>query len=403
MRLRILIASIGTMLFSQFSHAAAFQFYELGTPINGTAGVGQAAVASDASTSYFNPAGMTALPASEIMVGSQLILPYTNFSPNSGTTISGNNGSNAGLLAPGLGAYYVYNASSKLKLGISLTSPFGGALEYNNHWVGRYTVQQMMFYTLNLNPAIAYQVNNWLSIGGGVAIEYANLNQSVALPITSLIDGQLTVKVSSTSPGFNLGVLASLSPQTKMGLAFRSQIVHHLSGTSDFLNISSTPNTSTRMVMPANAIASITQQVNNQFTLLGELGWANWSTMVNSTTFIAGYTTTTLQNWHDTYRAGLGGQYRLSSKPLLVQAGASYDSSPTSSSRRLPDLPMDRQIRLGAGLEYDLFKAATLGASYEYINLGNAKINHTYSTGVLSGSYSRNYANVFQLSLNVKC
>ena len=37
----------------------------------------------------------------------------------------------------------------------------------------------MVFYTLNLNPAIAYQVNNWLSIGGGIAIEYANLTAEV--------------------------------------------------------------------------------------------------------------------------------------------------------------------------------------------------------------------------------
>jgi long-subunit fatty acid transport protein len=46
------------------SYAAAFQLYKLGTPIIASAGVGQAALAADASTAYFNPAGMTALPRS---------------------------------------------------------------------------------------------------------------------------------------------------------------------------------------------------------------------------------------------------------------------------------------------------------------------------------------------------
>ena len=57
-RLRLSLLAASSLLVSQLSYAAAFQFYELGAPSNGTAGVGQAALASDASTAYFNPAGM---------------------------------------------------------------------------------------------------------------------------------------------------------------------------------------------------------------------------------------------------------------------------------------------------------------------------------------------------------
>jgi long-chain fatty acid transport protein len=108
------------------------------------------------------------------------------------------------------------------------------------------------------------------------------------------------------------------------------------------------------------------------------------------------------QNWHDTYRIGLGGQYQYN-PAFLFQAGASFDSSPTSSSRRLPDLPVDRQIRLGLGMKYAMAKAVNLGLSYEYINLGNASINNISSNGLFAGSYSRNYVNVVQASLNVDC
>lgn len=185
-----------------------------------------------------------------------------------------------------------------------------------------------------------------------------------------------------------------------LGLAYRSQIVHHLSGSINFLNISDTPNVRTKMVMPANIIASISQNFTQDFIGLDELGWANWSSMRNTVLTVDTYSAVTPQNWKDTFRIGLGSQYRVMT-PLLMQVGISYDSSPTSSSRRTPNLPMDRQIRIGAGVAYDVYPAITLGLNYEYMNMGSAPINNTSSLGVLAGNYARNYANFFQASLNV--
>ncbi len=401
-RLSLLLTASAPLLFSPIVQAAAFQLYELGTPIIGTAGVGQAAIANDASTVYFNPAGMTALPSTEIMLGSEIILPYANFSPNSSNTISGNNGSNAGVLSPSVGGYFVYNYAPKLKMGLGVTSPYAGELYYTNHWVGRYIVQQMALMTINVNPAIAYQINDWISLGAGASIEYASLYQTVALRLDPTLDGQASINTGSFAPGFNLGVFLTPYAGTQVGLAYRSQIVHHLKGAINFLNIGTTPTARTKMVMPANIIASLSQHVNEQFTVLGELGWANWSSMRNTVLTVDGYSAVTPQKWNDTYRIGLGGQYRVQ-PPLLLQAGVSYDSSPTTSSKRTPNLPMDRQIRVGAGLEYFMTKAITLGLSYEYMNMGSAPINNTSSMGTLSGDYSRNYANFFQASLNVSC
>lgn len=401
-RLSLFLAASAPLFMSQLAYAAAFQLYELGTPIVGTAGVGQAAVANDASTVYFNPAGMTDLPATEVMLGSEVILPYTNFSANSSNTIAGNNGGNAGQLAPIVSGYYVYNFSPKFKMGLGVTSPYAGALYYTNHWVGRYIVQQMSLLTINVNPAIAYKINDWLSLGAGASIEYASLYQTVALRLSPVVDGQASINTGNFAPGFNLAVFLTPYPTTKIGIAYRSQIVHHLTGNINFLNISTTPAVRTKMVMPANIIASISQHVNDQFTVLGELGWADWSSMRNTVLTVDGFSAVTSQNWSNTYRVGLGGQYHFQS-PLLLQAGVSYDSSPTTSSKRTPNLPMDRQIRVGAGVEYNMSRAITLGLSYEYMNMGSAPIHNTSKIGTLSGSYSRNYTNFFQASLNVSC
>lgn len=402
-RLSLFSLAVGSLLSSSLANAAAFQLYEVGAPVVGAAAVGQTTL-NDPSTAYFNPASMVQVQGTQFMLGSQAILQYTNFSPNPGTTITGGNGGSAGGLLPGVSGFFVHTINPKLKAGVSLTMPYGGALSYDNFWVGRYVVQQMVLYTLNLNPSLAYQINDWASVGGGIVIEYANLYQTVAIPISSspAVDGQGTLKLDNTSPGINLGALFTPAPNTKIGIAYRSQIIHNLRGSTSFANITTTPGTSTKLVMPANIIASIAQNITPKVTLLGEAGWANWSSMRNSVIFIDGYSLSTPQDWNDTYRLGIAGRYQFTSD-FLGQAGISYDSSPTSASKRLPDLPMDRQIRVGAGIEYMMVRAATLGLSYEYMNLGKASINNTSAAGVLSGNYSRNYANVFQASISIGC
>lgn len=399
-KLALATTSLLTLFTYQYAQAAAFQLYELGTPIVGMADVGQAAYAIDASTAYFNPAAMTQLSTSGFLLGTQLILPYANFSSSSRSTISGDNGGNAGSLTPGVDMFYVYHYSPRMSFGVSLTTPYAGALNYTDSWKGRYVIQSMQYYTININPVIGYQINQYLSIGGGIAAEYANLNQRVALRVTSTNDAQANIKVDNYSGGVNLGALITPRPSTKIGIAYRSKVVHNLTGTTSFTEINYVPNTTSRLVMPHNFIISATQDLSDRFTLLGELGWANWATMKNTIVAIDGFTANTPRDWRNTYRLGIAGQYTLNDA-WLIHAGTSYDSSPTTAAYRLPDLPMDRQIRIGAGFVYSVLKAADLGISYEYVNLGKANINNNSAYGALVGSYSRNYMNVLQASINI--
>ena len=215
-RLNKFVAFVGLTFISNPIFAAAFQLYELGTPIIGTAGVGQAVV-NDASSAYFNPAAMVSLTSSQFMLGAQTILPYANFSVKPGNTLSGDAGGNAGLLTPGMSLFYSYQYNPCLKFGVSFTTPYAGSLNYTNGWVGRYVIQQATFYALNLNPSVAWRVNDWLTAGMGVAIEYMNLQQTTALPIGGSDDGQINVKAENVSGGFNLGALFTPFTNTEIG------------------------------------------------------------------------------------------------------------------------------------------------------------------------------------------
>lgn len=201
-----IISVILLIIAFEVANAAGFQLYELGNSSIGTACVGQA-VEPDASISNLNPAGMVQLEKSEMQLGSQLFISKLKFKPNRYDMISGGNGGSAGALLPGIGMFGVYSCSPNLKFGLSLTSPFGGSVGYNDGWVGRYAVQDALFLTLDINPTVAYRVNDWLAFGAGVIVEYMQVRQIMALPSTiENIDGQADLRFFSYKKGFNAGV-----------------------------------------------------------------------------------------------------------------------------------------------------------------------------------------------------
>jgi long-chain fatty acid transport protein len=299
------------------------------------------------------------------------------------------------------GIYLTQFITPKLRFGISLNAPYGGYLNYNDGWVGRYKVQYTQLSVIDLNPVLSYRIHERVALGGGIVVEYANLRETIALPLPfPFEDGQINLKVQNYSAGYNLGALILLNRTARLGISYRSKINHNLKGKLTFLRIPFAPGVTTNVTMPQNVIISVVDDIHPCISLLGEVGWSNWSVMKNSIVNVAGFTGQIPLDWRNTYRVGIGGAYH-ANHFITLQSGISYDSSPTNSKRRLPNLPMDKQVRVGAGVMFTNFKGAQIGLSYEYINFGRARINNVGSVGQLSGAYTTNYANVVQASINV--
>jgi long-chain fatty acid transport protein len=139
----------------------------MGTPDLGTASAGRAALAKDAATVFGNPAGMTSLDRSQLLVGTQLVVGDVHFDSGPDTTVAGGNGGNASGTVPGLSFYYAQSVTADFKLGFWSGSYFGGELQYENAWSGRYYATKTELITLGAGINGAYRVNDWLSIGGG--------------------------------------------------------------------------------------------------------------------------------------------------------------------------------------------------------------------------------------------
>lgn len=167
-----MICMVGGVLFllsvaSGMAWGAGMILYENNSPSTGTASAGWAALAADASTLFTNPAGMSCLDRSQILVGAQPLIITADFNPGSGTEVrgGGDDGGNAGGVLPSLAGYFVYNASDRIKLGIGSLSYFGLGIDCGDSWVGRYRVEKSAFITASLVPAVSYRINDWLSAG----------------------------------------------------------------------------------------------------------------------------------------------------------------------------------------------------------------------------------------------
>jgi long-chain fatty acid transport protein len=167
-------------LIASSAQAGGLYLYELGNPEVGLAGAGWSARAQDAATVFTNPAGMTRLQESELLVGAQPLYLHVEFSPDSKTTTSGKDG-DASTWLPAGGLYYAHNLSPRLKIGASAVGYFGLGLDYEDGWVGRYYVQEIKLQAIGVQPAVAYRVMDWLSFGAGVVALYGVFDEKAAV------------------------------------------------------------------------------------------------------------------------------------------------------------------------------------------------------------------------------
>jgi len=164
----LLVSLLLCCTFSAPALGAGLWLYERGTPEVGTANAGVAARAEDASTAFSNPAGMTRLNTPQFQATFQPLFLDIQFSPGPRTTTSGSPGNADGFI-PGMGLFYVHPLGDNWRLGFSVASFFGLGVKYEDDWVGRYYLRESNFLTVSAAPTVAYKINDWFSIGGGVA------------------------------------------------------------------------------------------------------------------------------------------------------------------------------------------------------------------------------------------
>jgi long-chain fatty acid transport protein len=395
--------------------AGGFFLYELGTPDVGLAGAGYGARAQDASTVFTNPAGMTMLDHSQLLVGIQPIYTHLNFAQDQSTTTRGTDGGNALVPLPGGSFFYVYSLNRRVKFGFASCAYFGGALEYNLNWVGRYFLQGATILGMSFIPSVAFRVNDWLSVGGGINVMVGFLREKAA--VRNLVpgnDGQVKYQDYTAGVGGDIGVMLQPDEKTRIGITYLTPVDLNFAAIPHFRGVGpgvitllgrrrflGTP-VDLSMTVPQEVMVGVYREVTDRLALLGSANWQNWSQFgmvgigINSAN---PRSLTENLNYSDTWNIAGGMQYKVSPE-LLFSAGFAYDSSMLSDGNRTVSAPIASQYRYAAGAQYRWSEHLTTGFAYEFMWEGKMPLAQSRATGTtVSGQFTNTFINFFALNL----
>jgi long-chain fatty acid transport protein len=412
------------------SKASGFALHEQGSSGLGNAYAGAAAVAEDASTVWWNPAGMARLaPGKHFSIGGVYIDPYTSFS-NNGSTIAGasnpalaGNGGDAGKSAIVPNMFFAMDLNSRWNVGVAVNTPFGLKTEYDPSWIGRFQGISSQVKTINVNPAVSYKLSDSASIGGGISYQYGKVDLLTATNYSGIafgaggvplltavggagVEGQNKTSVDGDAWGFNIGGLFNVGTSTRVGVHYRSSVKYSLHGNTNFTGVpaafgaipaltaaTANGNVNLSLRTPDDLAFSLAHNLNDRWELLGDVTWTHWSrikqlpiirdtgaTLGNPLTF----------NFSDSWRFSAGSNYKLDPKWTL-KGGVAYDQTPVpnadSRSVRLPDA--DRYW-LSFGARYQVTGADSLDLGYTYIQVRDTSINNNQAAtggGIVTGNY----------------
>lgn len=399
---------------AQTAFAGGLYLYETGIPDVSTAFAGMAAQAEDASTAFSNPAGMTRLTGTQMLVGIQPLVIDSEFDLGSSTTASGGDGGNAGGVMPAGGSYFVFDTSEKCKVGLALNSFAGLGLDYDDDWAGRYYVQNTVLTTFALSPSIGFKVSDKLSLGAAVHFVYGSTETKAALnnALPALSDGSMKIEDTTFGIGGRLGVLVEPRSDLRIGLVYQTPIQLDFSDSPDFEGLGpglaflaprALDTIDMSMTLPQQVMASAMFQATDRLDLMANVGWQDWSEFGQDivTVHTAGQNElTTSIDYDDTWHFAVGARYALTPQ-WRVSAGVAYDSSMADDDVRSPTLPVDRTWRYAGGVHYAWSEDLKLDLGYEFIDTGKAEIDVERGplAGRLQGDYDPNAIHVINLSI----
>jgi long-chain fatty acid transport protein len=366
------------VLFALQTQAGGLWVTEYGQPTQGRAGAGEQAGNGDATDAFLNPAAMSRLEKSEILVSAGVIVPTVEFDVESGSIVNGTgDGGDATDPTPGGSVFYVHPLNDKWAVGASIVALTGSVLDYDDDWAGRFQVQDVSVLVIGVVPSVSYKVTDKLSLGLSAPMMYSELDMDVAVPnLMSPVagpDGTVNIDGDDFEVAGTLSFLYEFSDRTRLGGRTTSKFEFDYSGdvSSDLLG---QVGATTELTFAAIARVGLAHDFNEKWSGYATWGWDNWSEMGDILLSTNSGGATLPRNWEDTYHYSIGADYRMD-KRWTLRAGVAFDTDPTRAKDRTADMPLDEQIRYAIGADYIRDSGMRVSGSLVYADYGSADID----------------------------
>ncbi len=381
---------------------------------------GEAAVVEDAGTNFYNAAGLVYLPKQVVISAIEVYAP-TRFSGNM------NAPSPFGVLSPTFN-YNVHGHASahttsvlpayhfslplndRFAVGFSMMPTWGFVEYYGGGAVTRYDLQRVYTKTLELSPSVAMKLTNELSLGFGPDFNYfsASSKNHVRTQGPVVFGGTIGDSIARFSGerwtvGGHVGALYSFTPQTRLGLSYRSRLNMYLRGHSTFTVADRGPFFETddfklRIPLPATTFLSFYHDVTPCWAMMGTIAFDQWAVLQNyhakniiqppSASNPSGNIKDVVlqQKMHDTMDFSVGTHYKLNDR-LLLRANFKYIQTPTISRYRDINFPDGDKYGFQIGGRYVFNPKFAMDLIYGHVFVSQVNIHNTnpVTHAVLSG------------------
>ncbi len=372
----------------------------------GVSFAGRSVNLDDATTVWFNPAGLTRLTKRWVITTAAPVitysLDYTDRASASaiGQPLSGPSTVNGGTTSAVPHFYVARKLKDDVSFGFGVNFPFGLSSDYDETWVGRYHATRSELTVMNLNPAFAIKAGDRLSLGFGLDVQYSDaqlanmidfgsLGAAIGFPFTPQgLDGKIDVQGTDWAVGYDLSVAWDPTARTRVGATFRSRVDHTLAGTADFTvpaqaqvitgGVAFTDTgASTVLPMPAELSVSASQEIGKKWVLVGDMTWTDWSRFQRLTVTFENPAQSPIAqdaNYTDSFRSAVGVVYRANDRWEL-RSGGLHETTPVPDATRNPRLPEGNHTGFSAGASYRFGERGDLDFAVAHLIPHDAPIN----------------------------
>ena len=327
-----------------------------------------------------NTGSSTRLPANLGEVLTQPgTLPVFVTVPNSGIA---DNGGTDKLVPNG---YFVMDINDRMRFGLAMVAPFAVSSNYGRGWIGRYHAVESELKTVDINPSIAYRIDDQWSLGVGFSAQYvdATLTQALFNPFTPFTkDGYADVQADGWGYGYNLGATYQLDSNTRFGLSYRSRIDHSAKGhrtISDYIpGRDGKVGAKADVTLPDWLGLAAYHRLNDQWSIMASTRWTNWSLFDKlQIDFSDGTQSLTPEKWKDSWSFNIGATYDYGPQ-WTFRAGYTYDQTPVPSTEyRTPRIPDSNRNAVAFGFTYRPDKQINVDFGYMYISFDKSSTENT--------------------------
>ncbi|GAL09692.1 long-chain fatty acid transport protein [Vibrio astriarenae] len=274
-------STLSLAIFASFqAHAAGFQVAEHSASGLGRAFSGEAAVAQDASVIARNPAAMTRFDRAMFSGAISIVDPEVDVYDT--TNMEKSNDVAPLQVVPA--GYYLSPINEKWAWGIGMFTTYGVATDYPDDISAGPLAGDTALISVNLNPSIAYKINDQFSIGAGVNFVYAHAELNRHYGVLGGFAGKdpsrnlLSMEGTTFGYGWNIGALYEVNEKHRFGFGYRSQVDLDFDD-GDFTSDLTGADHKARLKVDLPAIWEISgfHQLNDMFALHYSYQQTDWS------------------------------------------------------------------------------------------------------------------------------